>query len=119
MDKQGFLAANGFMAVCFAVFAMLQFNDPDPMYWMLLYFLGSMACVLFHLKRLPPSAAGSYAILCGALALLWILFSAMGRPLPGAVPGMAYEVEKETLGFLLVGSWMAILYFRAKRAGMR
>ena len=109
---------NWLMAAAFAVFAGLQINDPDLVYWFTFYALGSLACVLFHLKRLPPAAALSFAILCGVLALLWILLTALGQPLPGKVPGMESEEEKEVLGFVLVGVWMGVLYYRGKRMGM-
>ncbi len=107
---------NGVMAAAFAVFAVLQLNDPDPMYWTTFYALGSLACVLFHLKRLPSAAAGSYAAFCGVLALLWTILAAIGQTLPGAIQGMAYEEEKEISGFLLVGVWMAVLYVRARHS---
>lgn len=119
MGEKLFSVANGALAACFTAFAVLQFNDPDPMYWVLFYALGAMACLLFHLKRLPPSAAGAYAILCGVLAALWIILGVLGQPLPGHVPGMAFEEEKEVSGFVIVGAWMAVLYVRAKRAGMK
>ncbi len=110
---------NWVCAACFAAFAVMQLNDPDPVYWVTFYALGSLACVLFHLNRLPPAAVGSYAIICGALALLWIILGATGQPLPGEIPGMAYEEEKEVSGFILVGIWMAVLYHRARRVSMQ
>jgi len=115
---RAFAILNGFMGVVIAACGVLQLNDPDPMYWVIFYALGAMACLLFHLKRLPPSAAGVYAVLCGVLALVWGILQLTGRVLPGSIPDMAYEGEKEIAGFLMVGAWMAVLYFRAKRMGM-
>ncbi len=115
MGKRVLSVVNWFCVVCFAAFAVMQLNDPDPMYWVTFYALGALACVLFHLRRLPAAAAGSYAIICVAMALLWIILGALGQPLPGEIAGMAYEEEKEASGFILVGIWMAVLYHRAKR----
>ncbi len=112
-----FAVTNGVVGVGFAVFAFFQLNDPDAIYWATFYAVGSLACLLYHLKRLPAEAVGSYAMLCGALALLWIILSILGRPLPGAIQGMAYEPEKEVGGFLLVGIWMAVLWWRTGARG--
>ena len=114
-----FAILNGLMGLVMVACAVIQINDPDPIYWMAFYALGALACLLFHQKRLVPAAAGWYGIFCVALALLWGTLHMMGKPLPGSIQGMAYEEEKEIGGFLLVGIWMAVLYFRGKRMGMK
>ena len=118
MGARIFSVANIVIGLSFVAFALFQHNDPDPMYWMLFYGLGALACLLFLLKRLPPAAAAIYALLCCVLAGIWLTLTALGQPLPGESIGMAYESEKELAGFLVVGVWMAVLYFRAKAAGM-
>lgn len=58
---------NGFLAALFLVFAALQYNDPDPGLWMLVYGAMAAACVaaIFNSFYLPVMIimAGGYLIL--------------------------------------------------------
>lgn len=118
MNRRIFSLINRVVGVIFVAFAIVQYNDADQMYWMLFYGLAAFGCLLFMLRRLPPSTAAGYAVISGLLTAFWVVLKVLGQPLPGTDPNMTYEVEKEIVGFLLVGAWMSVLYFRAKAAGM-
>lgn len=44
-----------FLAAYFIFAGAVQYNDPDPLHWMLLYFTSSLACILaaFDKDKLP------------------------------------------------------------------
>ena len=101
------------IAAFFALFAIVQYNDPDPLLWMVIYGLTALACVLFSLKRLPPEAAAGW----GALVLLLGLYLAFR-----VVSQRQYffdEEGREMMGAFLVSLWMAVLYLRGRREASR
>ena len=112
MTARLFGVLNLVMAAFFALFAIVQYNDPDPMLWMIVYALAALACVLHHLKRLPPEAAAGY----GGLVLL------MGLYLAYRVISQRQfffdEEGREMMGAFLVTIWMVVLYLRAKKQGL-
>ena len=63
-----FKVANWLMIAAFLFSVAVQYNDPDPIRWMLVYGLAALACVLKLRGRLSwyfPAAA------LGAVALVW------------------------------------------------
>jgi len=118
-----FATLNLLFGTCFIVFACLQFNDPDAMLWMILYGLAAVACLLFHLKRLPPKAAASYGTMI-LLIGLYLAFNVISQdqPLFGGntdkLMGGAEE-GREMLGAFLISAWMTVLYVCGKKKGMQ
>ena len=104
-----FKVINLVVAAFFAYACVVQYNDPDPFLWMIIYGLTALACVLFHLDRLPASAAAGY----GGLVLL------MGLYLTYRVISQQQfffdEEGREMMGAFLVTLWMALLWRRASR----
>jgi len=117
---------NYVMTAVFIFSVIVQYNDPDPALWMLIYGLAGAACALAIMGRLNwvfPAAVG-------IAALMWALTLA-----PGVVGKAAFgelfeafemkdervEVAREMGGLLIVAFWMAALVLhslrRRKKAG--
>lgn len=109
MSPRLFSLLNLGVASTFALFAIVQYNDPDPLLWMVLYAVTALACVLYHLKRLPPAAAAGW----GALALLMGLYLAYRVISQGQF--FFDEEGREMMGALLIMLWMAVLYVRGRK----
>jgi hypothetical protein len=127
--RQGLRVANAVMLAVFAASAVVQWNDPDPVQWMLIYGAAAAACAWALRRALPwpaPAAVGAVA-LAWALTLvpevlavpgvlgdpaLWQVFS------PRAMLSSAVEEARERLGLLLVAAWMAVLV-AARRVPVR
>lgn len=113
MPDRLFHAINLGVACVFALFLYVQFNDPDSMVWLLIYGLAALACVLFHLKRLPPAAALGYAVIM-VLVGTYYAWSVISQQ-----QYFFYEEGREAMGSILVACWMLVLYVRGKRVGMQ
>lgn len=46
-----FKVTQGFLAAYFLFAAAVQYNDPDPVHWMLLYLASAASCIMALLKR--------------------------------------------------------------------
>jgi hypothetical protein len=110
---------NYVMAACFLFSVIVQYNDPDPIVWMLIYSLAAVACVLAIAGRLNwmfPAAVG-------IAALAWALTLA-----PNVIGKVAFselfeafemkdervEVAREFGGLLIVAFWMTVLIWRRR-----
>ncbi|MFB3132789.1 MAG: transmembrane 220 family protein [Rhodothermales bacterium] len=106
MTPRIFGILNLVVAVFFALFVLVQYNDPDPLLWMVVYSVAALACVLYRLERLPPAVAAGY----GVLALLLGLYLAYRVISQGQF--FFDEEGREMMGSFLVASWMGVLYWR-------
>lgn len=110
------------LAILFFLFAAVQFNDPDPLVWVLVYSAVGTLCLLAALK-------GYFQWLTLALAtavLIWLLmllpgivsWIRMGMPtIVGAMIAEAphIEVVREFLGLLLALLALMHLWRQARR----
>src|SRR5262249_18043407 len=99
---------------------IVQYNDPDPVRWMLIYGLAVLACVLAVVGRLNwvfPAAIG-------IVALVWAMALApnvIGKVAVGELfealemKDERVEVGREFGGLLIVAFWMAALVFQSSR----
>ena len=100
----------------FAYAAVVQYNDPDPFQWMVLYGVGALVCGLHLAGRLPLMLSATVAAGClvWALALGFVLWQSGAffddRQMVGIV-----EPGRELLGLALVGGWSGVLAFAARR----
>ena len=113
--------ANWVMTAAFLFSVAVQYNDPDPIRWMLVYGLAALACVLQLRKRLVwyfPAALG-------AAALGWAASIAprvIGKTTFGAMfqswhmISEVVEEAREMGGLLIVAAWMGVLVIVSKRA---
>ena len=108
---------NYLMMAAFILSVAVQFNDPDPLPWMLMYGLAAGACLLFAMGRMHPLVSG----VPGTIALLWafilmpgVLSSSETLTLD-AVFGTTeminerVEVVREIGGLLITAAWMVVL----------
>lgn len=109
MSTRLFGTINLVVAAFFALFVIVQYNDPDPLLWMIVYALAALACVLYHLKRLPPEAAAGYGVLVLALGL-YLAYRVISQR-----QFFFDEEGREMMGALLVFIWMAVLWRRGKK----
>ncbi len=112
---------HGFLAALFLVFAILQYNDPDPGLWMLVYGAMSIACAcaIFNLYSMPLmiSMAGGYLILSALHVdgMLDWLKSPNRNKIFDDVAKMQYpyiEEAREFLGLLICLLALMYLFYR-------
>lgn len=109
-------ASNGLMFAVFMVAVVVQYNDPDPLLWMLVYGAAagvSLATVIGRpLHRLVPAATAAFAM-TWALVLFPRFF---GKVSPGdmfaewkmSVLGGPLEEAREATGLGIVAFWMTV-----------
>lgn len=109
---------NGLLLLLFAVAAIVQYNDPDPVLWVTLYGVAAACCALYALGRLPAGLAallsGGYTL--GALYLLGRIvgpgafFDETGREMMGLMEG-----AREMLGLWMTAAWTGFLAWHVRR----
>jgi hypothetical protein len=124
-----FRVLNWGMAGLFAVAALLQYNDPDPLRWMAIYTAASIVTAYAAWHRTVPMAA---PIVVAAVALIWGI--EWSTDVPGLatyahmfdaweMKNVAVEEARETGGLMIVTGWMLVLaihgWRRAAGAGRR
>lgn len=114
-------AANIVMTLLFLASALVQFNDPDPWGWILIYGLAAVVCGWAARGRLrwPSPAAVGLASLVWALTLAPKVIGEVGfGEMFESVQMHDVRVEqgREMGGLLIVAGWMAVLLlFRRRR----
>lgn len=105
--------ANYLMIAVFLLAAIAQYNDPDPLQWILIYGLASLACIFFALKKLHWIIASTVVFISGIWALLKIPYlTASGfRHMFDELTMMQTGVEaaREFLGLFIIFAWVLIL----------
>lgn len=110
----------GLWAVLFAVFVVLQYNDPDPTQWMFIYGAAAGVCLAYALNHPLRSTAMAVA----GVALVWALMlipdfvgkvgpADMFQSMKAEQPEI--EEERESGGLLLVVGVLAILVVAQRR----
>ena len=115
---------NYLMTICFLFSAVVQYNDPDPVRWILIYSLAAVACALAILGR----SHWVFPCVVGITALVWAMTLA-----PNVIGKVAFgelfeafemknervEVAREFGGLLIVASWMIALVIQSLRRKKR
>lgn len=105
--------ANGIMFALFVTAAVVQYNDPDPVLWMIVYGAGALCCALYFAGALPVLLSGLVAGVCFVSALYLLaqilfgpigFFDVTGQEMMGLV-----EETREMFGFLITALWTWIL----------
>ncbi len=112
-----FGGVNGFLLVVFFTAALLQWNDPDPLQWFLIYGLAGL-CAYQAQSKVSPLLTSCVLLLC-----LWMLqclmpqvrvedvdFKALANSF--SMVSNSIEVFRELAGLLLVACWMLYLLTR-------
>jgi len=110
--------AAGFFSALFAVAAAVQWNDPDPLFWILGYGAASVLSAL--------AAAGRVSVLPNAIAaIVFLLWFASLAPSLVAAPNEAFmsfemrershEEPREAVGLVLCAVWSGVLVVWSRR----
>ncbi|MGE0399839.1 MAG: transmembrane 220 family protein [Kofleriaceae bacterium] len=117
-----FRYASWVMAALFAICVALQYNDPDPLRWMLIYGAAMVISILLPAKR----EVWTVGIIAGAAALVWAVVLVMH--VWGIIhlddlwkkmseKGGAVEEGREAGGLLIEAVWLLVASaFRRTRA---
>lgn len=90
---------NAVWCAFFVFAAVLQFNDPDPVQWVVVYGLAAVLCALAVGRRLPWRPTLGYAFVAALLLVSLFAASDIGDR----------EIRNEAFGLGLVVVWMATL----------
>lgn len=112
---------NGIFLAAFLMSALVQYNDPDTLLWVLIYTAAAWMCVAQYRKNLPRWLPPSLLV----VSLAW-----MAWLLPALTNGVSWhdifeslsmktkavEEAREFGGLALVAGWAAVLTFHRNRA---
>lgn len=101
----------GIMTAAFAIFAAVQYNDPDGLLWVAVYILAAAITLLALLGR--PSIAAPLVGVAYLAAAFWIMPKEGGN-------WMNIETGREAMGLLVCAVWMGALtahWYRHKNPG--
>lgn len=111
-------------ALLFVFAVVVQFNDPDPLKWVLIYAAAAWTSVLSALgrvTRLLPSGVAAVALLWAATIVPRVVgqvpFADMFREWEMQNAGV--EESRELYGLILIALWMASVAMRATRRSLR
>ena len=106
------------MAIVFGISALLQWNDPDPWPWALIYggaaVVSGMSAARASTGRLAPTMIAVVAVRWG----IWVLthisggiaWSHVAESMKADSPQI--EESRETLGLFLTAAWMGFIAYR-------
>jgi hypothetical protein len=108
-----FIVSSWVFACLFAVCVALQWNDPDPIRWMLVYGAAAVAAAMMphrtEARRLGVVVAGVAAVWAIYLVLgIWGKVSLSDFWHKMSEKGGAVEEEREAGGLLIVATWLAV-----------
>jgi len=115
--------AAALMAALFLVAAAVQYNDPDPAYWIAIYGVAALLAARAAQGQLPlaPNAAALAAFTLLALRALPDLLGARAQAFESwQMRSAEDEVAREAGGLLLCALWSAlqtVLAWRARQSG--
>lgn len=108
------------VALLFAAGAVVQYNDPDPWGWIVLYIGAMLSAILWsRFER-----AWVLAAITGGVAVVWSALIWAKIPASVSLPEMfqpmetkggAVEMAREIGGLLIVASWMLFLCWRSRK----
>jgi hypothetical protein len=115
--------ANWTMAALFVFSIVVQFNDPDPFRWMLIYALAAAVCVLEARRGSPWAAAAAV----GSVALIAAFWIANGLDMVPVADLFAQwemrdtqvEETREVGGLWIIAGWMLPVTLVAWRRSRR
>ena len=113
------------LTIWFVLNMVVQFNDPDPLFWMLVY--GGVAIIaafaLFDKFNVPVIVTAFGVCLGGSLYLMpsaieLFLHHDAGELITGMSPDRPYvEEARESLGLLIGAAVLVYFFVLARRAG--
>jgi hypothetical protein len=108
------------MVAIFILCAIVQYNDPDALLWMVIYGLSALVCFLFLFGRLNWGYSALMAL--GTFgAVLYLAPQVIGKISFTEIFGSMYmenltvEKAREMGGLIIIAVWMTILTIRLRR----
>jgi hypothetical protein len=102
------------IAIIFLSFVIVQYNDPDPINWMIAYGFVCVVSILAFLNKLNKNVF----LISMPLYLAGAIYS-WPETFEGVTMGMGYkphvELARESLGLLIAFFSLVYLYFYAKK----
>ena len=103
------------MAVIFVIFAVLQYNDPDPYVWIPIYLYAALLSILFYRGQVPAWLLWvSAAVFLAGAIYMWPEHW-QGVALEQGMKTMDIEHGRESLGLGLCVAAFVIYAFTLKR----
>lgn len=112
---------NYVMLAAFVLGVAVQYNDPDPWPWIVIYSAAAVACLSFArgwmLRRLPV-AVGLVALVWAATLVPDVLGHVGFGELFESIEMKGPEVEagREMGGLLIITAWMGVLTWTARKS---
>jgi hypothetical protein len=108
------VAASIIFGLLFLLGAAVQYNDPDPLSWVLVYVAASIASFARAVGRLPravPAVVGVCALAWAATLAPEVLSRGAFINMFGAweMANTGIEISREFWGLIIVAAWMAAL----------
>jgi hypothetical protein len=116
---------NWILCFLFLFSAILQYNDPDPIIWMIMWGAAGVACLLYGLGKLPKLLP----IVVGVVGLIWAfaLLPGIIRTasdirwnevfMQASMSNITVEWIRECGGLLIISIWMWLLLMRSRNTG--
>jgi hypothetical protein len=120
----GWRIADAVFLLAFTASVIVQYNDPDPLLWMLMWGAAAAACALMLARRLHwalPAAVGLVALVWAATLAPGVIGQVPFTSMFGAfeMKSAGIEESREMYGLLLIAGYMAVLAVRARPSGRR
>jgi hypothetical protein len=118
-----FRIINGLMALLFLLAVAVQYNDPDPIRWMLLYGAAMVVAAVVAIRgHIPVMAPVAVCVVALAWGVYWAATS--GTPFvlyehmfdAWEMKNTAIEEAREASGLLIVAFWMAVIAVWSRRS---
>lgn len=91
------------MAALFVMAAAVQYNDPDPLIWILIYSGSALLCLLTAARQPTPRALRVVKLGIASVASVWSAWLASG--VLGQQP-IFDEEGREMMGLALIALWL-------------
>ena len=109
---------NYVVALLLGLSAIAQINDPDPLFWILVYGSGALASILYAINKIHWIPAIILAVIAGMWAVTIIpdltttgfknLFKEIGMQYVGV------EAAREFSGLMIIALWSLVLAVKSK-----
>ncbi len=112
--------AHGFMAVLFAFSATLQYNDPEPAPWILLYTAAAIVSGFAAKGRSTGWLAPALVLVCAWWEIHYIRLGAYATPLSHLaeewhMTDQSVVDGREFYGLILIATWMGVVFLTRPR----
>ena len=109
------------LAIIFILFAIVQFNDPDPFIWIGVYLLVALISYLAFRNKFYPIPTLIFLILCFIWAIIlfppsftdWWQMEEEAQSLNMKMPGV--EEARESMGLIISGIALLIIWIKGRK----